>query len=321
MSVQNNEKQYSYDVIPELGNTIIESDPIIESEPIIQSGPIIGGPPVFDFTPLQATGCTEADLTLYNQVNHSTECAIISEGSNISSLGKSVVLSDEASKPPLSFMIELVTGPYVDCGTEIPSDKRQMAYKAFTEATGFDPINYNQVFNQLTSQQKKILNFNAFYIFFPLFLLSLIVIWLMAGFGWFDWIAGLFLSGLVFIILYGFSMLYRIHAQSFLNDQNNMLQNDANVARQNFEDSVAYFPQGLFAAACAITSTGGTGWVCNNLGDCPTCPARQNSRLKSSCSQKGGVCMGANTENISIDELKENSSLIRKRRNIRQKKK
>lgn len=218
---------------------------------------------VNELQPLQVTGCTAGDIEFYNEVERSVECAVAG-GTGLGPVGKLVEL---ANQPSIQCMNNLIMSDYFDCnGPEIPADKRQTAYNNFVSVTGLKPVNWNHTFNHLNSGQKQILNFNAFYIFFPIFLLSMIAIWLMVGFGWINWIPGLFLSGLVFVILYGFSILYRIHARNFLDNQNQQLQQDANDAQKNFENSVAYFPQGLFAVACAVTATGTTGdWKCNEV--------------------------------------------------------
>jgi len=256
MSIQNSEHRDSHNI----DNIMMNSEGMLFN----RKCPTIGGPPVPGIITIQATGCTESDMTLYNQVEHAIDCAIAAEGENVTSLGKSIILADIASKSPISCMIDLMTGPYVDCGSEIPEDKRKNAYDAFSDVTGFKQINYTEIFNNLNNQQKDILNFNAFYIFIPVLLLSLIVIWLMVGFYWIDWIAGLFLSGLAFIMLYGASMLYRAHGQQSINNNASKIQSEINTYQENFQNSVAYFPQGMFSVACAVTaSTGTTGWRCN----------------------------------------------------------
>ena len=258
------------------------------------SNMVIGGPIVPNFLPLQATGCGEADMVLYNQVERSVECAIASEGPNVGPLGKSVLLAQTANQVPISCMIDLLTGSYANCDAEISTEQRKAAYESFADVTGYKPMNWNQTLTNLNTQQKNILNFNAFYMFFPLFLLAMIIIWLMVGFGWFNWIVGLFLSGLVFIILYGFSMLYRIHARNYIYNQNQQFQRDATDSQNNFENSIALWPQGLFAAACAVTATGGNGWRCNETNDCPDCPSNSiaTSSTKSSKSIKTAATCG-----------------------------
>ena len=125
----------------------------------------------------------------------------------------------------------------------------------------------------------------------PIFILSLIAIWLMVGFSWFNWIVGLYLTVLTFVVLYAFAIFYRIHASDYLYNQNKKLQNDATNAQKNFENSIAYWPQGMFAVACAVTSTGTTGWVCNEPA-CPPCSGGPVPNTKSSGCGKG-VCGGA----------------------------
>lgn len=319
MSVQIGEQQYSQESMRD--QTINK-----QNGTTIGLYPIIGGPPIPNLEALQATGCMGGDIDLYNSVQRAVECAIDSEGQNVGTLGQSVILAEAASQPPISCMMELVTGPYADCGEEIPSDRRQAAYDNFVAITGYRPINWNQTLNHLNAQQKTILNFNAFYIFFPIFLLSVIVIWLMVGFGWINWVVGLFFTGLVFIILYGFSMLYRIHAHSFLNQQNQQLQQDVTNAQRNFENSIAYWPQGLFSVACAVTATGDTrSWRCNEPGDCPDCPTVSSNKVSSKSSKtvkSVGVCgCAAKSKTETVEDATEIApKLIRKRRVIRRKK-
>lgn len=243
-----------------------------------------------EILPLQVTGCTGGDFQLYNDVERAVECAIGSEGPGVGPLGQSVRLASIANRPPLSCMIDLVTGPSSDCGTEIPPDRRQAAFDTFSNITGFRPANLGFIFNQVTHEQRELLNIQTFYMFFPLFILSLLAIWLLVGFGWMSWPIGLFLSALVFLIIYGFSLLYRMQANNFLDNQDTIWENEVVNVQDNFEDTVAYWPQGLFGVACSVTSTGGTGWVCNNGDDCPGCPECPQST--NTCS---GKCPGRNS--------------------------
>lgn len=213
---------------------------------------------------LQATGCTAGDFDLYNAVERAIECTIASEGPNVGPLGQSVLLAETATQPPISCMIDLVTGSASECNTEIPPDRRTAAYNAFTEVTNFQPADLAVFFSQVTDEQRRILNLNAFYIYFPTFVIILIAIWLMVGFNWISWPVGLFLSVLAFIVLYSFSILYRIQVFGLLSNQNTTWQSNAANVQSNFVNSIAYWPQGLFAVACAVTSTGDTGWTCNS---------------------------------------------------------
>jgi len=218
---------------------------------------------------LQVTGCTAGNLELYNQVQNAIDCTIGSEGPNVSSLGQAVLLADIANQPPVSCMLNLLKGQYSDCGTTIPSNLRKAAFDAFTEVTGFKSFNNNQAFNIINSDQKAIVNCTAFYFFIPMLILLFIGVSLLVGFSWINWVAGLFLIVLIFIILYGATIAYRIKLLGYLNTNNNQLQQDVTNTQNNFENSVAYWPQGLFAVACAITATGGTGsWSCNEVNPC-----------------------------------------------------
>ena len=210
------------------------------------------------------TGCTGEDFTLYSQVQRSIDCVIASEGSDLIS-GSLAYATNLPTKAPISCMLNLLNGPYSQCGATIPDDKRQLSYDVFTEITGYKPIDLNHVFNDLNEEQKTILIFNAFYIFMPMLIIILIAIWLMVGFGWFNWVIGIFLTVSAILIIYIFSVVYRIHVQNYLNSRADQRKRDADIAQNNFQNSIAYWPQGLFGVACAITATGTTGWKCNSF--------------------------------------------------------
>ena len=75
----------------------------------------------------------------------------------------------------------------------------------------------------------------------------------MVQFNWFTWPPGIFLTLLAFYILYGFSILYRVHAKNFIDSQNIWFTDNLQDAQSRYENSLAYWPQGLFAIACAVT--------------------------------------------------------------------
>lgn len=212
------------------------------------------------------TGCTGTDFTLYNQVQKSIDCVVASEGTNLQ-LGSLAYAINLPTTQPVSCMLDLVTGPYSKCGSSIPDDKKQAAYDAFSEITGYRPIDLNHIFDNLNEEQKTILAFNSFYIFVPLLIILLIAVWLMVGFGWFNWVIGIYLTISAILVIYIFSVAYRLHVQNFLDSRVNQVKSDADAAQNNFQNSIAYWPQGLFAAACAVMATGTTGWRCNDSPD------------------------------------------------------
>lgn len=265
---------------------------------------------ISSLTQLQATGCTAGNYELYSAVERSIKCAIGSEGSNVGPLGKSLVLAEAVSKPPISCMIDIATGS--DCNTEISPDRRRAAYRAFTDVTGFQPANLGNLFAQVTNEQRNVLNMTAFYIFFPMFILILIGVWLMAGFDWIAWPVALFISVLAFILLYGFSMLYRMQVYNNLVSQDQIWKADAQAVQNNLANSVAYWPQGLFAVACAVTATGGTGWTCNEPGNPQSdiLPVR-GTCTNGACAQKGP------SKQTTVEQTTEQVKSIRKRRATR----
>lgn len=174
-------------------------------------------------------------------------------------------------KPPYSCMNKLVK-EYMTCNENIPKDKRQAAYNAFVNVTGLEPVNWQEIFNIVSGQQFAVYNANALFIYLPVLFVLLVVIWVLVGVKWISWVAGLFWTVFVFAVLYGCSIFYRMYMADNANNQNNALQKIALSQQSNFQNSLVYYPQGLFAMACAVTECG-EAWECNENGVSPTpCP-------------------------------------------------
>lgn len=300
MSVQSGE-QYSHEAIRKQ----------------IDGNVTVGGPPIQQsaIQILQATGCTGGDQELFNQVQRAAECACGSEGPSGGPLCDAIAAGRVVSQQPFSCMVDLINN-YADCDEEIPQSKRNAAYKVFNEITGYQPANLNMIFDTVDDNLTALVNYNAFYMFAPTMILLLIIIWLMVGFRWINWVVGLFITVLIIVILYTFSILYRIQLQNYFRSRNNVIQNQSNIAQESFENSIAYWPQGLFAAACAVTCDGTTDcWSCNENNNCPPCNSTKSSRLRRS----SRVCGSPNIEEDDEDDVDETPKQIRKRRIQRRK--
>ena len=234
-----------------------------------QLPPNAGGPL---FPLLQATGCT-GSLEILNEVQNAINCNCTGSTGSLCDLVNAAAIINQV---PLSCMTNLLTGEFSQCGAIISDAQRQAAFNAFTDITGFKPVDLNQAFSIITEDEKKVLAFTAFYIFFPLGLIILIGIWILAIVGTFTWPLALFLSIFLFIILYLLSIAYRNQAEHSLNSRNTQLRTIVSESQTNFQNSVALFPQALYAIACAIT---GNGWRCNptvlSQSSCASCVGKE----------------------------------------------
>lgn len=238
----------------------------------------IGGPPLNNYPRvvdnLQVTDCNTIDQDIFNQVQRSVECACSSEtGGGL--LCDAINAGKFIQNKPMSCMIDLLNNY---CGKTIPAAKRQEAFKAFSEVTGYKPADLNTIFTTFDDNLRALVNFNAFYMFAPTLILLLIIIWMMVGFKWMNWVLGLFFTVLVIVILYGFSIGYRVHFITYLDSRTQTIENATVEAQNSFENSIAYWPQGLFSAACAVTCDDGNCWSCrptpaptpgSNICPCP----------------------------------------------------
>lgn len=193
-------------------------------------------------TSLQVGSNTE-EMDLYNKVEKCILRAIDSKGGNVGPLGQAVL----NNKNPIS---SLGLGPYFQ--SSIPEDKLRNAYETFTNITGYQPLEINKSIINMNHTQKEFAEINLFYLFFPSFILFTIIIWVMVIQGSLNWVAGLFLTILVFIILYSFVIAYRIQLDNFHNKHHQEIILQFEEAQTNYENSLAYWPRGLFEVASNI---------------------------------------------------------------------
>lgn len=224
-----------------------------------------GGPPINGT--IEGTGCA-----LFDQVQAAVDNCCGSEGTNNNSLCKAAAVGELAFEKPISCMLDLITN-HMYCGQEFTQQQMTNAYNTYVDVTGFKPFNLPNAFKTLNNQTNAMISFNAFYIYGPIALLMIIVVWLLAGFQWINWVVALYFTILIIVVLYGFSIAYRIHAQSNMNKRFTTLETEAHTSQQAYENSISKIPNAMLAVACSLTASGGTGyWECNpEETPCPPC--------------------------------------------------
>ena len=204
--------------------------------------------------------CHNADK-FYEKMQHATNC-VCKSTSGISgatgSLCQAVQAGNLINTPPFNSMIELLTGPYSKCQAVIPPEKKQAAYNNFKSITGYIPPDVNQIVTIISDNQKSIANYTALYIFLILFTLCIIVLILLGLAGLISPMIIILLAVLAFFILYSISLAYSFGAQRIINDRNVHLLKTLTNDQNNFQNTVAYWPQGFFGVASVLT-TGATG--------------------------------------------------------------
>ena len=234
---------------------------------MLSNTPIAGGPPTnrLDTNKLIPTSdsCDDDTYQLYDNVQKSVDC-VLKNKSKCVKAGSLAYSVNIANTKPISCMLDLLTGHYADCDVTIPIEKRQEAFKTFQKITGYKPFNIEKFFNDFTDHQNTVLNYNAFYIFIPTLILTLMIILFFIIIKFINWVDGLYLVAIALIILYGFSISYRMTSGNYIDKNITSLKNTAIAYETHYEDSFAYWLQGFFAMACNLTSKDGKGWTCNN---------------------------------------------------------
>jgi len=224
----------------------------------------VGGPPMNN-----TNQHYQNDQDLFNRVQNSINNVCGSEGPNAGSLCRASTAGDVIFSQPFSCMIDLIQN-YSSCFEDIPQDKVEESYNVFKDITGWNQPNLANIFNSVDENFENLVNFNSFYMFAPVLFLFFIIIWLNVGFGRTTWELGLFFTVLVVVILYGFSIAYRVHFDTYLRNRSRIIQQELNQSSTSFQNSIAYWPQALFATACTITCDSNC-WKCNGSGNCPPC--------------------------------------------------
>lgn len=218
----------------------------------------VGGPPLQNYNIQPRDVNDEANNELFQRVQAAAATGVCN--GNDGPLCRAI---NTANMEPVQCMMDLLAN-YSRCGTPIPEDKRKKAYEAFVASTGYQPADLSAVSGQLDQNLTDLVAFNGFYMFAPAALLIIILIWIMVGFRRMAWELGLFLTVFVVVVMYTFSIAYRTHFNSFIAGRNSRVQTQLNSAQKNFQDSLAYWPEGMFAAACAVTCDNNNCWGCHN---------------------------------------------------------
>lgn len=212
--------------------------------------------------------CHNADK-MYERMQQAIDCVCGTTGTTSTtgatgSLCQAVQASNLVNTAPFKSMIELITGPYSTCGAVIPPEQRQAAYDSFTSITGYTPPNLTKLVTVISNSQKNLANYTALYVFLILLTIAIIVLVMLVLVGVFTWSTGIILAVVAFLIIYSISLAYSFGAQRMINDQSSQILDAVTNEQSNFQNTVAYWPQGLFGIASALTATGTTGiWPCN----------------------------------------------------------
>ena len=89
----------------------------------------------------------------------------------------------------------------------------------------------HQMINDFNTQQRELVNLNAFYIFFPFAFILLIGLWLITIGGYLTWPTSLMITIFIILFLYVLSVAYRRRAYSVIDDQTNQMHELVNRSK------------------------------------------------------------------------------------------
>lgn len=161
----------------------------------------------------------------------------------------------------LQLGVKLRTSPY-SCFVELVDnytcknlsvEKKKELYNKYLEITGIKEYNITAAATIANVQTYDIILYTCFYIFMPISLLLFIVIWVLVILKRLTWVFGVYATMLLFIIMYGFSIGYRIHAMNLIRQNQEIIDSEYAAYLESTRNGIPYMPQALLGMACSIT--------------------------------------------------------------------
>lgn len=168
--------------------------------------------------------------------------------------------------PPLSCLYNLYENDMY-CDQSFSEEQSGKAYQAWTEVTGYDPIKVIKELNQHNNIEYKVINGTCLFIFLPVSVIFLLLIWIGVGFELYNWVVGFYLSLFMGFVMYSCSVGYRVYAYKLLQENRGEKAQALLAAERSYINSIAKIPQAILAASCAVNCEGLGCWTCNNKNE------------------------------------------------------
>lgn len=205
----------------------------------------------------------QCDNTAFLQLQENITACCASEGSRENPICRAMTAGDIIYKRPIADMLEFINS-YMTCREPLSPEQSQAAYDAFIAVTGWNPGYLQSIFTTLESQNENIALQSTIYLFAPIAIITLGIIWMMVGFGWMDWALAIYLTVLTLAILYICGLLYRINVENRLRSNGSAIRSQLAAANENLKQAIPMAIQGFFAMASAVsTIPPEKPWTCN----------------------------------------------------------
>jgi len=179
-----------------------------------------------------------------------TNCCGNDNGST-NPLCQALKIGNMANSQPLSCILNLMEN-----NPQLSKSQIEAGYKAFVDVTGYKPYeNNNDVVIQQEMVQKQMSYITSFYIYFPICIILLIAIWILVGYNVFPWTVGIILSIFLILIIFIFSAIYTYQFEQLILHNKSITQEEMQNIKEQYQQSIALWPQAMFSVICAITNT------------------------------------------------------------------
>ncbi len=136
---------------------------------------------------------------------------------------------------------------------EISDEKIISAYEAFVKATGYHQTFLENNTNIIKDAQMALTDAITLYVSLLIGITLVIIIWTFCLLGLYDWIVALILTLVIVFFIFILSFAYRSKSDRIINEEISRLRTESQQSLDNFKNSIAHWPKGLYNALLEIT--------------------------------------------------------------------
>jgi len=147
-------------------------------------------------------------------------------------------------------IIDLLKSKY-----QLSDQNIKLAYQAFVNATGYSqtPVDINT--SIIKDTQLALTSANILYVSLLIGITLIIIIWAFCLSGLFNWVVAIILTFVIIFFIVILSFAYSSKCNTIINDEVSKLKNRAQLSSENFENSVAHLPLGLYEILQSIINS------------------------------------------------------------------
>jgi uncharacterized membrane protein len=164
-------------------------------------------------------------------------------------------LINALGRPPVSCLLDLVAN-HLSCNQPVDLGKLKTAWDTFLQNSGLHLPSVGTATSYATELAQRLGGLFSLFMYLPLFILGIFVIWGLVGLRKIGWGLGFFLTILLVFFLYLMTVLFRYTIEQIIVRVVNYVQNYANKHSGEIKSVLSKAPAAALSAVCTYTGHG-----------------------------------------------------------------